>query len=287
MASPLRLAFHSLQGHQLLCSLCCTGGHTKPNRNKGGLADCHGDRRKAAKLAFDHVFKFLCKDGLDLFLNFDSEFKWHNGSFLPSGHSMVHVRITSDGPMHWPPKFPPSVSRGFITVYCSCGTELSENDPQYALDWMSQLGTNDAHLWLLPQVYRQLGLQLDGLLIAQLPENNDGMPEMFDNVRLRPASQSDLQSDHVAEFQTGQHMKDCKAVVQQYSVDQPLVLSWTGDGSRVGSLGVQNGIAALPNNVGFCMSPQATFLFFHLKQCELDLPHAQPRDGTPVQTTQL
>ena len=121
---------------------------------------------------------------------------------------------------------------------------------------MDKLGSTDAYIWLLFQIYRQLGLKLDELLIAQLPEHNDDMPEIISNVKLRPASESDLQSDHVAEAKTGQHMKDCKAAIQLYSLDSPLHLSWSGDASRVGSYGIQNGIGVLPNNQGFCMSPQ-------------------------------
>ena len=80
---------------------------------------------------------------------------------------------------------------------------MLDDDPQYLLQWMDILGCTDAHIWLLFKIYRQLGLKFDELLIAQLPEHHDDMPENIYSVQLRPASESGLRSGHVAEAKTG------------------------------------------------------------------------------------
>ena len=95
----------------------------------------------------------LIKDDLDRFINLGSEWKLDNASFLPVGQSMVRLRVSSDGHMHWPKKFPVAVSSAFISMYCrSENTAMQDDDPQYLLQWIDRLGCTDAHIWLLLQM---------------------------------------------------------------------------------------------------------------------------------------
>jgi hypothetical protein len=60
-------------------------------------------------------------------------------------------------------------------------------------------------------------------------------------------------SNPILEARVMQHVRNCRAAYQR----GPMHFSWRSANSRVGNVGLQNGIGCLPTYVAFAMSPQA------------------------------
>jgi hypothetical protein len=106
---------------------------------------------------------------------------------------------------------------------------------------------------LLMQLYRSMGQHLDGLLCNSLDEDPSVTAQDTIQVKDSEADGFSGKRDHILEGRLLKHQQGCKDACGEGF----LHFSYASDSSRVGNLGILNGIGVLPNNVAFSLPPQA------------------------------
>ena len=98
-----------------------------------------------------------------------------------------------------------------------------------------------------------MGQHLDGLPCNSLDEDPSVTAQDTIQVKDSEADGFSGKRDHILEGRLLKHQQGCKDACGEGF----LHFSYASDSSRVGNLGILNGIGVLPNNVAFSLPPQA------------------------------
>ena len=111
---------------------------------------------------------------------------------------------------------------------------------------------------LLMQLYREMGKHLDALLCSSLDAGLGETAEDTVQVRHSSSEGEGFQGphDYIMEARLLKHQRSSQAACGDL-----LRFSYASDSSRVGHLGILNGIGVLPNNVAFSLAPQAHSMY--------------------------
>lgn len=119
-----------------------------------------------------------------------------------------------------------------------------------ALDYATSILHTTRFLALFKQLVWCMGNQLDAVLIEALEGSQK--PDCLVQVKDASACFTNCH-DVVVEGRLMRHVRSCREACKGQ-----LHFSFSSDSSRVGHLGLMNGVMVLPTNIAFCMAPQAS-----------------------------
>lgn len=223
---------------------------TGANRRTGALEDPR--RQQACLDLLEALAKFACSHPWEMSLCFDP------AASLPiypapreASNRAAALRAELGGRLLWPAR-PPTVPEPDWWAMCN-GHDMSH--PDSLVSFMRRTAGEAGRTWLLAQIVRLVGMQIESLVLETVEENGGGQHL----VALLPPEATAHCTDVVLETRLMQYVQQAHDACKAFG---PLHLSISGDSSRVGCFGILNGLAVLPNNIGFTMAPQAPIATF-------------------------
>ena len=126
-----------------------------------------------------------------------------------------------------------------------------------ALDYFLSIPPTQKFTALAKQICWCFGNRLDAILLEVLEDEH---PRPDGLVQVRDSSSCFTSCHDVAvEGRLMRHVRACREACKGQ-----LHFSFSSDSSRVGHLGLMNGVMVLPSNTAFCMAPQASSMFIGL-----------------------